>query len=131
MWLWIVPVTVIVVLTAVTISCRRLKTTRRVGPDEGIEDNEVAESYDKISRWPQFRMLRKLVISELRKYSPEGVLVDIGCGPGYLMADVLRALPQLSVTGVDIADEMLERAGKNLNGQGLGERVSFRQGDIH
>ncbi|MFC1921485.1 class I SAM-dependent methyltransferase [Chloroflexota bacterium] len=130
MWVWIVTAIVIVVLAVIIFGCRRLNTARLVGPDEGIEDAEVAKGYDKISRWPQFKLLRKLVIYELGKCNPRGVIVDIGCGPGYLTADVLRAFPELSATGVDIAREMLERAAGNLGRQGLGERADFRQGDI-
>ncbi len=130
MWILIIVLGTIAKIMTVFFFWRRLDTPRQVGPDEGIEDIEVAKGYDKISRWPQFRVLRKLVIRELAKYSPEGVLVDIGCGPGYLTADVLRAFPRMDVIGVDISEEMLERAKENLGNQGLGERVSFRKGDI-
>lgn len=130
MWVWIMAVTIVLRVLAVIPGFRRVNTPRLAGPDEGIEDIEVVEGYDKISRWPQFRLLRKLVVRELSKYGPEGVLVDVGCGPGYFTADVLRAFPELEAIGFDIADEMLERAANNLRSQGLGERVSFRKGDI-
>ncbi len=128
--MWIVLPIVIVALAVIITGCRRPSTNRLTGPDEGIEDDEVVQGYDKISRWPQFRLLRKLVINELRKLNPQGVVVDIGCGPGYLAADILKAFPKLSVTGVDIAEEMLERAADNLSRQGFGDRAGFRQGDI-
>jgi ubiquinone/menaquinone biosynthesis C-methylase UbiE len=130
MWAWIIAVTIVLRVLAVIPGFRRVNTPRLAGPDEGIEDIEVVEGYDKISCWPQFRLLRKLVVRELAKYGPEGPLVDIGCGPGYFTADVLRAFPELEVTGIDIADEMLERAASNLRSQGLDSRVSFRKGDI-
>jgi ubiquinone/menaquinone biosynthesis C-methylase UbiE len=131
MWVWILTGLFFIVLVVLVTGGRRLNTTRHIGPEEGIEDIEVARGYDKISQWPQFRMLRRLIISELRSYHPQGTLVDIGCGPGYLIADILRAFPQLSVIGVDIAEEMLQRAADNLSALGFGERSSFRQGDIH
>jgi ubiquinone/menaquinone biosynthesis C-methylase UbiE len=130
MWIWIITGLVIAITAVILTGFRRPDTARRVGPDEGIEDAEVARGYDKISRWPQFRLIRKLIISEIRRHRPEGTLVDIGCGPGYLTADILKAFPQLSVTGVDIAGEMVEKAGRNLSGH-FGSRANFRQGDIH
>jgi hypothetical protein len=49
---------------------------------EGIESPEVVNAYNRISRWPQFKFLRYLVVRELKTYHPSGVLVDVGCGPG-------------------------------------------------
>ena len=122
---------ILIVLALLIAGSIRLNAPRRVSPDEGIDDIAVARGYDRISRWPQFRLLRKLIIVELRRCHPQGTLVDIGCGPGYLIADILRAFPKLSVIGVDIAEEMLQRAAGNLSPPAFSERVSFRQGDIH
>ena len=131
MWIWILTGLVIIAMALLIAGSRRLDTTRLVSPDEGIDDVEVARGYDKISRWPQFRLLRKFIIAELRRCHPNGTLVDIGCGPGYLIADILRAFPKLSVIGVDIAEEMLQQAAGNLSSPSFKERISFRQGDIH
>ncbi len=131
MWIWILTGLLLIVLALLIAGSIRLDTPRRVGPDEGITDIEVARGYDKISRWPQFRLLRKLIIAELRRCHPQGTLVDIGCGPGYLIADILRAFPELSVIGVDIAEEMLQQAAGNLSNPAFSEKISFRQGDIH
>ena len=59
-----------------------------------------------------------------------GLFQDIGCGPGYLIAVIAKSLPHLSIIGVDIAEEMLQKAANNMSSLGLSERVSFRQGDI-
>jgi len=131
MWVWILTGLILVVLALLVAGSIRLDAPRSVSPDEGIDDIEVARGYDKISRWPQFRLLRKLIIAELRRSRPQGTLVDIGCGPGYLIVDILKAFPQLSVIGVDIAEEMLQWAAGNLSGPAFSKRISFRQGDIH
>ncbi len=131
MWVWIISGLAVVILAVLVIGSIRVDTVRIASPDEAIEDIEVARDYDKISRWPQFGLLRKLVINELRRCRPQGTLVDIGCGPGYLETDILKAFPQLSVTGVDIAGEMVQKAADNLSGLGFGSRAGFRQGDIH
>jgi ubiquinone/menaquinone biosynthesis C-methylase UbiE len=131
MWTWIITGLVIILLAVLITGFRRRNIVRRVGPDEGIEDIEVASGYDKISQWPQFRLIRKLIIGELRRCEPKGTLVDIGCGPGYLTVDILKAFPHLTVTGMDIAGEMVQKASGNVSRLGFGARAGFYQGDIH
>lgn len=103
---------------------------RRVSPEESVEDTEVVQAYDRISKWPQFKLLRLLIINELKKYNPNGVLVDVGCGPGYLIANIAKSFPSLSIIGVDISGEMGQKATKNISRLGLDKKVSFRRGDI-
>ena len=97
---------------------------------EGIETPEAVEAYNRISRWPQFRLLRLIIVREIRKYHPGGIMVDIGCGPGYLIEVMAKSFPHLHLSGVDIAEEMTQQAARNLTSLGLGERVEFRQGDV-
>ena len=42
--------------------------------------------------------------------TPDGVLLDAGCGEGYYTASVKQALPTLSVCGVDISKDALQMA---------------------
>jgi ubiquinone/menaquinone biosynthesis C-methylase UbiE len=58
------------------------------------------------------------------------ILVDAGCGPGYLIAALTKSLPYLSIIGVDIAEEMIQKGAYNMSQLGLSEKVSFRLGDI-
>lgn len=107
----------------------RVKLPRKTG-FEGIESPEVVQAYDRISRWPQFKVLRRIIVRELRKYHPRGTLVDAGCGPGYLAAVIARTFPDLRITGSDISEEMTRAAARNLAALGFGDRVEFRQGDV-
>lgn len=96
---------------------------------EGIDSPEAAQAYDRISKWPQFKLLRRTVITELKKYHPEGSLIDIGCGPGYLVALMAKSFPALRIIGIDISKEMVVTASDNLSPLGLGSRLEFQQGD--
>jgi len=96
---------------------------------EGIDDPEAARAFDRISRLPQFKLLRRMVLSELKKCHPSGCLVDIGCGPGYLVVLIAKTLPGLQVIGVDISEEMTETAARNIAAQRLDAEVTFRVGD--
>ena len=129
-WIWLIAIDAFFALVLLIFGYRRMNVPRRVSPEEGIEDIEVVQAYDRISKWPQFKLLRMMIIGELKKYNPNGVLVDVGCGPGYLIADIAKSFPSLSVIGVDISEEMEQKATKNISRLGLGEKVSFCRGDI-
>jgi ubiquinone/menaquinone biosynthesis C-methylase UbiE len=130
MLLWILLGIVLVILTGFfIIGYPRINTPRKSG-FEGIESPEVVQAYDRISRWPQFRLLRQLVLREIRKCRPEGVMADIGCGPGYLIQLIARAFPALNIIGIDVSAEILKAASDNLNLKNSDGRVKFQQGDI-
>lgn len=128
-WIWIVLAIALLIVIVLLIGCRRLSVPHKVSP-EGIEDDEIVQAYDRISRWPQFKLLRRLIVNELKSYHPEGILADIGCGPGYLIATMAKSLPHVSIIGVDIAEEMVLKATGNLSLLSLAEKATFRQGDI-
>jgi ubiquinone/menaquinone biosynthesis C-methylase UbiE len=118
-----------VVVVVVAIGAGRVDFARRPGL-EGIEDREVAEAYDRISGWPQFALLRRLILTRLRKQQPAGRLADIGCGPGRLVTLIAGEDSHLQVIGVDTSDEMIRAAWSNVASLGLAERAEFRQGDV-
>jgi ubiquinone/menaquinone biosynthesis C-methylase UbiE len=102
----------------------------RAASFEGIEDPQVAQAYNRISQWPQFRLLRRLVVGKLAGHHPSGTLADIGCGPGYLVTLIAEKHPDLRVLGLDTSDEMIKSAESNASRLGLSERVEFRLGDV-
>ena len=98
---------------------------------ESLEDPEAAQAYDRISRWPQFRMLRRMVAGKLARYQTEGRKVaDIGCGPGYLATLIAQRYPHLHVVGFDSSCEMIRTARLNAAALDLSDRVEFREGDV-
>jgi ubiquinone/menaquinone biosynthesis C-methylase UbiE len=119
----------LVLISILFLGLTRVKLPRQTG-FEGIESPEVVQAYDRISRWPQFKVLRHIIVRELKKYHPKGMLVDVGCGPGYLVAVIARAFPDLRITGSDISEEMTAKATRNLAALGFVDRVEFRQGDV-
>lgn len=128
--LWVVAAVALLVIAVFILGYRRINVPRRVSPQEGIEDAEAVQAYDKISRWPQFKLLRMMIVGELKKHNPNGVLADVGCGPGYLVVDIAKSFVRLTIIGVDISGEMVQKAIDTVSGLGLGEKVSFRCGDI-
>ena len=127
-FLWILLVIFLLITAILVVGARRVKVPRQPCL-EGLDDPEVARAFDHISRFPQIRLLRKMVLRELKKYPPSGTVVDVGCGPGYLVVLIAMTFPDLQVIGVDIAEEMTESATRLISNLGLGTQVAFRLGD--
>jgi ubiquinone/menaquinone biosynthesis C-methylase UbiE len=102
----------------------------RVAGHEGIDDPEIAAGFNWVARMPQMYLLRWYVARRAVALREQGKAADLGCGPGLLVAELARQAPELHVTGVDLADEMLELAEQTARDAGLGERASFKKGDV-
>ncbi|MEU6543120.1 methyltransferase domain-containing protein [Streptomyces sp. NPDC046859] len=61
---------------------------------------------------------------------PHMRILDIGCGPGTITADLAALVPDGHVTGVDREPGVLEQACATAAGRGL-ENVGFAVGDVH
>jgi len=119
----------VVLLLIVVASSLRLRIPRQVSL-QGIEDPETAEAYDRMSRMPQFGLIRRSFVKKLKKYAGEGTITDVGCGPGYLLQVIAEEFPNSRLIGVDISTEMVERARVNLGSKGYGERAEFKEGSV-
>jgi ubiquinone/menaquinone biosynthesis C-methylase UbiE len=117
------------VILLIVRGCGRVRLPRTVNI-EGIEDEEAVRAYDMISRSPQFSVLRRSFVKELKRHEPKGTLADIGCGPGYLLQLIAKELPQLRLVGVDISEEMIQKATGNFSAGGLDKKTEFKQGDV-
>jgi ubiquinone/menaquinone biosynthesis C-methylase UbiE len=91
---------------------------------EGIDLPDAVRAYDAMSRTPGFCLLRRLVLRRLASFEPRGTLVDVGCGPGYLLRLLTKKLPRLRLVGVDVAGEALAAARRNVDP----ERVELLRG---
>jgi trans-aconitate methyltransferase len=85
-----------------------------------------ATLYHQISA-PQVSWGKK-VLSRVKLRGDEHVL-DAGCGTGRLTRDLLEALPNGQVTGLDLSSNMLRVAEEHLKPE-FGERVHFKQADL-
>lgn len=66
------------------------------------------------------------VASFLVSRIPEGRLLDVGMGPGRLLAEIHRRQPSIQLFGIDISSAMVHRARENLKGI----RADLREGSI-
>ncbi len=69
------------------------------------------------------------LLPELR---PGQAVLDIGCGPGTITADLAELVgPEGRVVAVDTSAEVLERAAEYVAGRGPAAEVVFEQADVH
>ncbi|MGW6733865.1 class I SAM-dependent methyltransferase [Streptomyces sp. NPDC055013] len=66
----------------------------------------------------------------LGSLKPHMSVLDVGCGPGTITADLAALVPDGHVTGVDRAPEILEQARAAAAGRGLAN-VGFTVADVH
>ena len=85
-----------------------------------------AAAYHRLSQ-PQLSWGRK-VLAGLKLRGDE-VLMDAGCGTGRLTSELLEALPEGRVVGVDLSENMLATAGEHLRPK-FGARVRLVVADL-
>ncbi|MET8725339.1 class I SAM-dependent methyltransferase [Streptomyces misionensis] len=66
----------------------------------------------------------------LGSLKPHMRILDIGCGPGTITADLAELVPDGRVTGVDQAPDVLEQARRTATARGL-DNVDFAVADVH
>jgi len=89
----------------------------------------VAGSWDKM-REDFFDQAVAESIVKSSGAKPGVVVVDVGCGTGFLTQQVaLETQGNAKIVGVDLSASMLEKAKENLSKLALSEAVEFRVGD--
>jgi ubiquinone/menaquinone biosynthesis C-methylase UbiE len=107
------------------------RAVTRIPSPEALDDPAVAAAYGRVAATPQMALMRYLVAQRAVHLCPTGEAADIGCGPGQLVIELARQAPNLHITGVDLAAEMLGQAQENAARAGIGRRAMFRLGDAN
>ncbi len=95
----------------------------------GEHFDEWAPRYDAQIREmvPRYEEVHDTLLALLALRPPKRVL-DLGAGTGYTLRRVLEAMPDVRALGLDVSNEMLDRARQRL--EGLEDRVELRTSDI-
>lgn len=92
--------------------------------------DQYATYYDLFYGAKDYRSETDYVLANIRRYRDESAQVlELGCGTGAHAAELARR--GFSVTGVDISEQMLERARNRVTALPAGccDRLELRQGD--
>ncbi|PSK98897.1 methyltransferase family protein [Murinocardiopsis flavida] len=85
-------------------------------------------AYDRIARW-LLRGLYTRIAEDVADVAPDnGTVLDVGTGPGVLVAEIARRRADLRITGVDLSADMVAAAQRNLGP--FGARAAARVGDV-
>jgi ubiquinone/menaquinone biosynthesis C-methylase UbiE len=77
------------------------------------------------------RRLYERVVADLAALGlGEGKVLDVGTGPGTLVREIARRLPELQAYGIDLSEDMIELARAHARREHLEERVQFASGDV-
>ena len=94
--------------------------------------NRMARSYEALVRFGsfgQFERFYRAVASEVTE-CPGGTILDLGCGLGTLVPHLLpKVAPDGTLIGVDIADQLVERARETARLSGW-RNVEFVRADV-
>lgn len=85
-------------------------------------DHQAAE-YDNSHYSQHARKLYPLIFEEIKLFQPNSIL-DLGCGTGEFIHQILQRYDDIKIYGLDISNEMLAVAEKKLNGH-----AELTQGD--
>ncbi len=98
---------------------------------KGIDDEQV---HDEFNRWAEAGRGEEMEDSHLPivlptlalvDFQPADVVLDVGCGSGWLVRRISRLVPEGRVVGVDVSDEMVRRARQASDGF---SNVTFLEG---
>ena len=93
--------------------------------------DNIAPAYDFMNRAMTLgidRLWRRKAVAMISDPRPRDIL-DVATGTGDLAMLLARRLDPLSVTGVDLSDNMLEIGRRKISEAGLSDVISFRQAD--
>ncbi len=84
----------------------------------------AAPLYDEIAR-SAVETYYKEVAEQVTLHTTQGLVLDIGTGPGYLPIEIAKRAPQIRVVGIDSSKLLVQIAQKNGEREGLSDRIRF------
>ena len=84
--------------------------------------------HESVLRSHRWRTAENSAAYLLPRLTPDAQILDIGCGPGTITADLADRVPQGHVTGIDAAPDIIEQARGLTPGRG---NLDFAVGDVY
>jgi ubiquinone/menaquinone biosynthesis C-methylase UbiE len=93
-----------------------------------IFEGRGSRIYDLVARKLLRRVYRRLAADIAEAAPQSGAVLDVGTGPGVLLAEIARRRPDLQLTGIDLSADMVAAANRNLSH--LGASATARVADV-
>ena len=88
----------------------------------------LASSYEKATRMV-IETYYSEVADEIVSNLIDGIILDLGTGPGYLPIEIAKRNPLIRIIGIDLSRKLILMARRNASKAGLSDRVDFRVGN--
>ena len=80
--------------------------------------------YDRYANRTFVRWFRQIA-KQVKDRQVSGTILDIGTGPGRLPVEIAKQVDNVEVVGIDISEDMVRIARKNVEKERLADRVKF------
>lgn len=105
--------------------------TRIPEPMEMDEPDSVAQFEGAGREGGPLVPVYELVARSTSRIAPPGArIVDLGCGPARHLSYFAVRRPDVTITGLDLAPNMLKLGRKTVKQEGISDRVKLKQGDM-
>jgi ubiquinone/menaquinone biosynthesis C-methylase UbiE len=106
--------------------------TRAIGMlrSDGI-DGFFAYKYDEMASLAAFRAEYRKTAASLVELACVGLVLEIGPGPGYAAIELAKLKEDVQIVCLDASQTMIEIASRHVEEEGLGDRITFREGVAH
>jgi ubiquinone/menaquinone biosynthesis C-methylase UbiE len=88
----------------------------------------LTSSYEKAARMvikSYYGPMAETILSGLT----EGIILDLGTGPGYLPIEMMKRSPAIKVVGIDLSHRLIHMARANASKAGLSDKLVFEVGN--
>lgn len=100
------------------------------GHDKTI-DGWGSKTYDLLVGRGLLRGFYRRIAADIAATAPSGgAVLDAGTGPGRLLVEVARRRSDLHITGIDLSDDMVAIAQRNVEHAGQRTRVEVRRANV-
>ncbi|UCH20637.1 MAG: class I SAM-dependent methyltransferase [Deltaproteobacteria bacterium] len=88
----------------------------------------LASSYEKATRMV-IESYYSPVADEIVSHMPDGKILDLGTGPGYLPIEIVKRSASLQIVGIDLSRKLIQMARVNALKAGVPNRLKFQVGN--
>lgn len=92
---------------------------------EGI-DGYFAHKYDEFATLPIGIERYRETAERVSEHITQGLILEIGPGPGYTAIEMAKVLPGVQIVGLDASKTMLEIARGHVEEAGFSDRITFQ-----